>query len=131
SDEGEHYAISVLRCWIHGADDQLTFPMTTLNMSGRNLEVGWSIVENAYSTSNDTQGIAFTSTGDVYIHDNEVKGSTEGIMSGGNFPWFAFRRNTTGIKVVRNYIWKPLKAYIGIIVVYAGPKQLRLLSRFG
>ena len=131
SDAGEHYNISILRCWIHGADDQQDFPMAMINIAGRNLEIGWSVIENAYATSNDTQNIGFMSTGNVSIHDNEIKGSAEGIMSGGNFPWFAFKRNTTGITVSRNYIWKPLKAYIGIVAAYLGPTRFQFLSRYG
>jgi len=127
---GEPHDIRVLRCWIHGADDQEDFPNTMLNIAGRNLEIGWNVIENAYSTSNDTQNIGFLSTANVSIHDNELKGATEGILSGGNLPWFAFETNTTGVSVYRNYVWKPLKAYLGIVAVYAGPTQFRLLSRF-
>ena len=130
NDEGEHYAIRILRCWIHGADDQLDFPMATINIAGRDVEIGWSVIENAYSTGNDTQGIGFMSTGNVRIHDNEIKGNTEGIMSGGNFPWFAYKRNTNGISVYRNYLWKPLKAYSGIAASLVGPTQFQLLSRY-
>jgi len=129
--EGEHHDIRVLRCWIHGADDQEDFPYATLNMAGHDLEVGWSIMENAYGTGNDTQGVAFMSTRNVSIHDNEIKGSAEGIISGGNVPWFAFQANTTGISVLRNYLWKPLKAYIGIQAVYVGPTQFQFISRYG
>ena len=127
----EHYNITIWRCWIHGADDQQDFPMATLNLAGHNLEVGWSVVENTYSTGNDTQGIGFVSTGTVSIHDNEIKGNSEGIMSGGNVPWFAYKSNTTGISVRRNYIWKPLKAYVGIVATYLGPTQFEFLSRYG
>jgi len=131
SAAGEHYGINVLRCWIHGADDQQDFPMATVNIAGHDIEIGWSVIENAYSTGNDTQGIGFMSTANVSIHDNEIKGGTEGIMSGGNFPWFAFKQNTTGVTVYRNYIWKPLKAYIGIAASYVGPTQFQFLSRYG
>ncbi len=129
--DGENRNIHILRCWIHGADDQEDFPMTTLNVGARDLEIGWNVIENAYSTANDTQGIGFMSTGNVSIHDNEIKGNAEGIMSGGNFPWFAFKTNTTGISVYRNYLWKPLKAYIGIVAAEVGPTQFELLSRYG
>ena len=109
SEAGEHYEIHLLRCWIHGADDQEDFPMATVNIAGRDLEIGWSVIENAYSTANDTQGIGFISTRNVCIHDDEIKGNSEGIMSGGNVPWFANQLNTTNIQVYRNYIWKPIK----------------------
>lgn len=127
---GEHHDIKILRCWIHGADDQEDFPSAMVNVAARNLEIGWNVIENSYSTVTDSQNIAFMSTANVSIHDNELKGATEGIISGGNFPWFAFQTNTTGISVYRNYIWKPLKAYTGIVAVYVGPTQFQLLSRF-
>ncbi len=130
SMEGEPHDIRILRCWVHGADDQEDFPYAAINMAGRNLEVGWSIAEGTYSTSGDTQNISFMSTKNVSIHDNELKGATEGIFSGGNYPWFATLTNTTGISVYRNYLWKPLKAYIGIVASYVSPTQFQLLSRF-
>ena len=131
---GEHYGIRLLRCWVHGHDDQEPFPMATINIAARNVEIGWSIIEDAYSTANDTQGIEFMSTGDVYIHDNEIKGNTEGIMSGGNLPWFSFTRNTKGIRVERNYFWKPLKSFLGIMATnvvggVVSPNQFQFAAR--
>jgi len=127
---GEHYNISILRSWIHGADDQEDFPMATINIAGHNLEIGWNVIEGAYSTANDTQGIGFMSTRNVSIHDNEIKGATEGIMSGGNVPWFALQTNTTGISIYRNYLWKPLKAYTGIVATFVSPTQFQFLARY-
>ncbi len=128
--EGEPHDIHILRCWVHGADDQETFPYAAINMAGHNLEVGWSIAEGTYSTTSDTQNISFMSTSNVSIHDNELKGAAEGIFSGGNYPWFASFTNTTGISVYRNYLWKPLKAYTGIVASYLGPTQFQFVSRF-
>jgi len=114
SNFGEHFGINLLRCWAHGHDDQEDFPMSIINITGRNLEVGWSVVENSYSVYNDTQNIGITSTSNVYIHDNELKGATENIFSGGNYPWFAGVRNTEGLRVERNWLWKPLKYFHGL-----------------
>jgi len=127
---GEPHNITIWRCWVHGADDQEDFPNTMVDIAGHDIEIGWSVIENAYSTSNDTQNIGFMSTANVSIHDNELKGATEGILSGGNLPWFAFETNTTGVSVYRNYLWKPLKAYTGIVPVYVSPTQFQLLSRY-
>jgi|GEM_PF-2432902 len=128
---GENYNIRVLRSWIHGPDNQKSFPMCLLNIGGHDLEIGWNIFEGAYSTGNDTQDIGFMSSHNVNIHDNEIKGATEGIMSGGNTPWFAYESNTTGISVTQNYFWKPIKSYQGIGVVYLSPTSFQLLSRLG
>lgn len=126
---GENYNIQIFRSWIHGPDDQRDFPMCLLNIGGHDIEVGWSIFEGAYSTANDTQNIGFMSTRNVNIHNNELKGATEGMMSGGNFPWFAYQTNTTNITVTGNYIWKPINAYSGILAVYVSPSSFELLPR--
>ena len=127
--EGEHHDLKFLRCWDHGADDQQDFPQANLSIAARDVEVGWSVLENAYSTIVDSQAIHITSTRNFWIHDNEIKGATEGILSGGSIPWFAYLTNTTGITVSRNYLWKPMKAYIGIAAVYLSPTQFQFLSR--
>ena len=42
---GEHHNIQFLRGWVHGADDQQDFPNVGINISARDIEVGWSVVE--------------------------------------------------------------------------------------
>lgn len=131
TNQGEHYTIRLLRSWVHAHDDQEDYPFCTVNIAARDIEVGWSVIEGAYSTGNDTQNVGFISTGHVYIHDNEFPGATENIMSGGNTPWFGFVRNTTDIRVQRNYFWKPLKWYTGITAVNLNSTQFAFVSRNG
>jgi len=126
SNYGEHFGINIFRCWIHGHDDQEEFPYYLVDISARSIEVGWSILEGTYSTGNDTQNLGLISTGSIYVHDNELKGATENMFSGGNYPWFANQKNTTGIRVERNFFWKPLKYFHGVIPLYISPTQFTL-----
>jgi len=114
SDAGESHDIRILRCWGHGHDDQEDFPFSIFYLTGRDMEVGWSIAEGTYATYADTTNIGIVSTGNVWIHDNELVAATEGIFSGGNYPWFANVKNTTGIRVERNFIRKRLKDFHGL-----------------
>lgn len=129
SRAGEPYSLKIFRSWMHGHDDQETFPYVIANIAARDIEIGWSVFDGAYSVSNDTQNINFMSTGGVYIHDNEIKDAAEGIMSGGNLPWFSFNHNTTGIRIERNRFWKSAGYTLGLQAVYVDPAHFKLAAR--
>jgi hypothetical protein len=128
---GEHHNIKFLRCHIHGADDQESFPMQGIYIAARDSEVAYSIVEDIYSSDNDTQAIALVSSRNMYVHDNWLSATGESIMSGGNVPWFATQTNTNQIRVERNYFYKPVKWYSTILLTRLSNTTFRFASRTG
>jgi hypothetical protein len=112
--DGEHSGIHILRCWLYGNDDQRSLPNQGILLAARDSEVGWSIIENIYSTSADTQGIWIgNSHGNIDIHDNFLSATGESVMSGGNYP---NRPDILlqDIRVRRNFFYKPLNWWNGI-----------------
>lgn len=127
---GEHYNISLLRSWLHNGDNQLDSPLAMINIAAKNLEIGWNIIEDQYYTGGDSQGISYQATCCAYVHDNEIRGGAEGILTGGNIPWFGFGSNATQGTVWRNYIWKPLKYFNGVYPYVISATQFALGSRY-
>jgi hypothetical protein len=127
--EGEHWGLRFLRCWIHGASDQESFPMQGISIAARDSEIAYSIIEDIYSTGNDTQAIAVMSTRNMDIHDNFLSATGESIMSGGNVPWFALKANTENIRLHRNYFWKPLQWWNSIEMTRISGTEFRLRNR--
>ncbi len=127
--DGEHSGFRMLRCWVHGDDDQESLPHQGIFLSARDSEVGWSIVEGIWSNFADTQAIAITNTnGNIDIHDNFLSATGEVIMSGGNTPSY-LGTQAKGIRVRRNYLYKPLNWWTGIGATYVNNSTFDLTPR--
>jgi hypothetical protein len=124
----ETTGVQIRRSWIHGRDDQESYPHVGVLMSASDSEVSDSIIEHIYSRIGDTQAIGISqSPGHLLIENNFLNSTGQSVMSGGNFPNY-MGRTTRNIILRRNHSWKPKKWFTGIQAARIDTTGFRLRS---